>query len=88
MKYTLLYLNTYLPLNTLSALSFIFNRSLSQGKFISTFKHAKIILIYKKENAKIVTNYWPIILLSNISIIIEKICLQPHIFFLIASTFF
>ena len=57
----------YLLLNVLSALSFIFNQSLSQGKFISTFKHAKIIPIYKKGNAKNATNYWPISLLSNIS---------------------
>ena len=63
----------YLPLNALSALSFIFNQSLSQGKFISTFKHAKIIPIYKKGNAKNVTNYQPISLLSNIFKIIEKI---------------
>ena len=65
----------YLPLNALSALSFIFNQSLSQGKykFISTFKHAKIIPIYKKGNSKNVTNYQPISLLSNIFKIIEKI---------------
>ena len=54
-------------------LSFIFNQSLSQGKFISTFKHAKIIPIYKKGNAKNITNYQPISLLSNISKILEKI---------------
>ena len=46
---------------------------MSQGKFISTFKHAKIIPSYKKENANNVTNYQPISLLSNISKILEKI---------------
>ena len=78
----------YLPFNALSALSFIFNQSLSQGKFISTFKHAKIILIYKKGNAKNVTNYLPIIFLLNISKILKKLFTTAYILFLIPSTFF
>ena len=46
---------------------------MSQGKFISTFKHAKITPIYKKGNAKNATNYRPIGLLSNLCIMLEKI---------------
>ena len=65
--------NNNLPLNALSALNFIFNQSLSHGKFISTFKHAKIIPIYKKRNPKNATIYLAISLLSNISKILDKI---------------
>ena len=40
----------YLSINALSALSYVFNLSLSQGKFITFFKHAKVIPIFKKGN--------------------------------------
>ena len=42
----------YLPINVISILNYIFNLSLSQGKFISNFKHAKIIPLFKKEVPK------------------------------------
>ena len=42
----------YLPINALSALSYVFNLSLSQGKFITFVKHAKVIPIFKKGNTK------------------------------------
>ena len=38
----------YFPDNALHALSYIFNQSLCQGKFISMFKQAKIIPVFKK----------------------------------------
>ena len=60
----------YLPINALSALSYLF---LSQGKFITFFKHAKVIPIFKKGNTKNAANYRPISLLSNFSKILEKI---------------
>ena len=57
----------------MSALSYVFNLSLSQGKFITFFEHAKVIPIFKKENTKNAANYRPISLLSNFSKILEKI---------------
>ena len=63
----------YLLNNVISILSYIFNLSLSQGKFISNFKHAKIISLFKKGSAKDVSNYRPIRLLSCFSKILEKL---------------
>ena len=63
----------HLPENVLHALTYIFNQSLCQGKFISIFKQAKIILVFKKGNPKNVLNYRPISLLSSLSKILEKI---------------
>ena len=42
----------YFPDNALHAVSYIFNQSLCQGKFISMFKQAKIIPVLKKGNPK------------------------------------
>ena len=69
----------YLPNNVISILSDIFNLSLSQEKFISNFKHAKIIP-FKKGNAKDVSNYRPISLLSCFSKILEKL-VYNHLYF-------
>ena len=63
----------YFPNNVISILSYIFNLSLSQGKFISNFKHAKIIPLFKKGSAKDVSNYRPISLLSCFSKILQKL---------------
>ena len=63
----------YLPDNVLHVLTYIFNQSLCEGKFISVFKLAKIIAVYKKGNPKNVLNYRPISLLSSVSKILEKI---------------
>ena len=62
----------YLPINALSALSYVFNLSLSQDKFITFFKHAKVIPIFKKGNTKNVSNYRPISLLSNFQKFLKK----------------
>ena len=63
----------HLPKNVISILSYIFNQSLSQGKFISCFKHTKVIPLFKKGCPKDVSNYRPISLLSCFSKIIEKL---------------
>ena len=64
----------YLPSNFLSALSYIFNLSLSQGKFPSYFKHSRVIPLFKKKGStNNISNYRPISLLSNLSKILEKI---------------
>ena len=63
----------YLPDNVLHALTYIFNQSLCEGKFISVFKQAKIMAVYKKGNQKNVLNYRPISLLSSVSKILEKV---------------
>ena len=63
----------YLPDCIINVLSYIFNLSLSQSKFISSFKHAKLIPLYKKGDSKILTNYRPISLLPSFSKILEKI---------------
>ena len=63
----------YYPDNALHVLSYIFNQSLCQGKFISMFKQAKIIPVFKKGNPKNVLNYRPISLLPSLSKILEKV---------------
>ena len=62
----------YLPENVLHALSYIFNQSLCQSKFISIFKQAKIIPVFNKGNPKNVLNIRPISL-PSLSKILEKI---------------
>ena len=63
----------YLPDCIINVPSYIFNPSLCQGKFISSFKHAKLIPVYKRGDPKILTNYRPISLLPSFSKILEKI---------------
>ena len=63
----------HLPKNVIFILSHIFNQSLSQGEFISCFKHSKVITLFKKGCPKDVSNYRPISLLSCFSKIIEKL---------------
>ena len=68
-----LFILKHLPKNVISILSYIFNQSLSQGKFIFCFKHTKVIPLFKKGCPKDVSNYRPISLLSCFSKIIEKL---------------
>ena len=63
----------YLPDNVLHALTYIFNQSLCEGKFMSVFKRAKIIAVFKKGNPKDVLNYRPMSLLSSVSKILAKL---------------
>ena len=73
----------HLPDNVIIALTNIFNVSLSQGKFISAFKHAKVVPIHKKGDVTNFNNYRPISLLSSFSKILEKIVYKRlHSFFI------
>ena len=71
----------YLPDIAVQCLCYIFNLSLGQGKFLSFFKRAKIIPLYKRGDPKLVSNYRPISLLSSFSKILEKDCLQSLLLF-------
>ena len=51
----------------------IFNLSISQGKFIDSFKKSKVIPVYKKKEKSDMNNYRPISLLPVLSKILEKI---------------
>lgn len=51
----------------------IFNKSLQEGAFPKTFKHAHIIPIHKQGNKHELSNYRPIALLCCLSKILEKI---------------
>ena len=51
----------------------IINKSLTQGEFPNLLKYANVCPIYKKSDVDKCENYRPITLLSNISILFEKI---------------
>ena len=55
----------YFSDNALNALTYIFNQSLGQGKFVSELKKAKVILVFKKGNSKNVLNYRPLLVYSR-----------------------
>ena len=73
----------HLPDSVIIALTNISNISLSQGKFISAFKHAKVVPIRKKSDVTNFNNYRPISLISSFSKIPEKIVYKRlHSFFI------
>ena len=72
----------YLPDNIINALTYIFNLSLCQGKFVTAFRHAKVVPIHKKGGVQNLNNYRPISLLSSFSKILEKNRLQEAVFIL------
>ena len=51
----------------------IVNLSLTTGVFPEKMKHADVVLLYKNKSRKEVTNYRPILLLSTLSKILEKV---------------
>ena len=55
------------------ALSYIFNLSFKQGKFIECFKIAKVIPIHKSGPKNDIINYKPISMLSSLSKVLEKL---------------
>ena len=60
----------------------------AEGKFITAFKKAKVIPVFKKGRHKDVANYRPISLLSVMSKILEKIMYVQVISFLNQQNFF
>ena len=64
-------------------LSLIINQMLHTGIYLNAFKIAKVILIFKKGDPSLLTNYRPILLLSTLSKIIERaIFTQLYSFFI------
>ena len=61
-----------------SALTLLFNKSLSEGRFPRCWKIAHITPIHKKDNQSICSNYRPISLLSCIGKVLEK-CIQKRL---------
>ena len=59
--------------------SIIFNRSLEQGYFPSSWKDANVTPIYKKEDKSLPSNYRPISLLGIAGKTMER-CLHKHLF--------
>ena len=51
----------------------IFNKSLKTGIFPDKLKLAKVIPVFKSENRTLLTNYWPISVLSVFSKILERL---------------
>lgn len=56
-----------------SVLTYIFNKSMTSGKWPKALKCAEIIPIFKSGNKHSMTNYRPISLISNLAKIFEKI---------------
>ena len=71
------------PTNLICVLSYLVNRSLSEGLFPSLYKHTKVVPIPKKGGrATDVQNYRPISLLPSLSKIFEKVASKRLISFL------
>ena len=72
----------YLPDNIINALTYTFNLSLCQGKFVTACRHAKVVPIHKKGDVQNLNNCRPISLLSSFSKIFEKNRLQEAVLIL------
>ena len=78
----------HFPPNVIECYSHIYNLSISQGKFPSSFKKAKVIPIHKKDDKTDMSNYRPISLLPVASKILEKIIHSRLYSFLDKKNFF
>jgi len=76
------------PDNIIHAFAHIFNQSFTTGIFISAFKKAKIIPVFKKGFSTDVNNYRPISLLPVISKVLEKLMYTRVVSFLNQQKFF
>nr|CAB3263137.1 uncharacterized protein LOC104265527 [Phallusia mammillata] len=75
--------------NIILALSHVINLSFRTGTtFLTDFKQAKVIPIYKKGDRKLASNYRPISLLSNLSKVVERLVYNRVYSFLITTNFF
>ena len=54
-------------------ITFLFNMSISQGKFPDALKNAKVVPIHKDDSRLEISNYRPISLLPTLSKIFEKL---------------
>ena len=79
---------SYLPDKFINCIVHIFNLSLMDGKFISSFKEAKVIPIHKKKSKSDMNNFRPISLLPMISKLLEKIVYDRVFKFLDKNDFF
>ncbi|MCG8078251.1 MAG: reverse transcriptase family protein, partial [Candidatus Thiodiazotropha taylori] len=59
--------------------SIVFNRSIEQGYFPSTWKEANLTPIYKKDDKSSPSNYRPISLLSSVGKILER-CVHRYLY--------
>ena len=59
--------------------SIIFNRSLDQGYFPSSWKEANVTPIYKKDDKSLPSNYRPISLLSQSAKVMER-CVHKYLY--------
>ena len=79
----------YLPSNFLSALSYIFHLSLSQGKFPSYFKHSRVIPLFKKKVVPtIFQTIVPLAYSPTFQKFLKKLCTIEFTLFLHALTYF
>ena len=62
--------------NLVNSLCKIFNFSLTNGIFPSHWKKSTIIPLYKKDSPNVINNYRPVSLLSCISKIKKKFCIN------------
>ena len=62
-----------------SPFSVVFNRSLEQGYFPSSWKHGNVIPLHKKDDKSLPSNYRPITLLSQIGKTLER-CIHKHMY--------
>ena len=59
--------------------SIIFNRSLDQGYFLSSWKEANVTPIYKKDDKSLPSNYRPISFLSQAAKVMER-CIHKYLY--------
>ena len=78
----------HFPDKIINCLVHIFNLSLDQGEFISSFKRAKVVPIHKSDDKQDMKNYRPISLLPVASKILEKIMYNRVYSFLDRHSFF
>lgn len=67
------------------SLSYIINKTISEGTCPSQFKHAEICPVYKNGARDMVNNYRPIALISNLAKVFEKIVFKRILNFILKN---